>query len=161
MFTEIHFMYTLKITDSSSFRLYLDIDQLFNPHLFSIFTWAWIHTHTHTSCPFQANFWRKIWPWKWILKYTNCKCDIEYRKKQDQTIDSILQNMLLSVNSLLWLFISQLKKRQTQKQKNSSVISASNKSNKIFSYRISVIHSSSCCPYLAIISILFSIYWAP
>lgn len=48
MFTEIHFMYTLKITDSSSFILYLDTDQLFNPHLFSIFTWAWIHTHTHT-----------------------------------------------------------------------------------------------------------------
>ena len=48
MFTEFYCIYTLNIIDSSSLSLYLDIDQLFNPYLFSVSTWAWTH-HTHTQ----------------------------------------------------------------------------------------------------------------
>ena len=38
MFAELYSTYTLNIIDSSSLSLYLDIDQLFNPCLFSVST---------------------------------------------------------------------------------------------------------------------------
>lgn len=63
------------------FRLYLEVDQLFNPYLFSISRWAWAH-HTHTLFPFQASVWRKIWHWKWMkYNYKYCKSNIESREK--------------------------------------------------------------------------------